>query len=284
MERRTPVVAGAFYEGAEPSCRSHVERCVGDYTPPDDLGELVGGVVPHAGWIYSGPTAAKVFAALKAANPQTFVLFGAVHRPRGRVPTAFPEGVWETPLGEAEVDAELLAAVRDAGIEVSAQDQAGEHSIEVQVPMIQVLSPDAKILPIAAPHDPGAAEAGQRIGKALAASDRRVVVVGSTDLTHYGMGYHGAHHGPLRKAMPWMRKNDERMVALIEKLDAESVVDEGTEHENACGAGAVAAAIAAARELGAKRGRALEYTTSADVMGDLDGDRAVGYLAVVFEK
>jgi len=284
MERREPVVAGMFYEAAEQDCRRHVERCIAGHSPPDDLGDLLGGVVPHAGWSFSGPTAAKVFLALRKSAPETFVLLGAVHRSFRQEPAAFPEGAWVTPLGEVAVDAEALAAVREAGIDVSAEEHADEHSIEVQIPFIQVLFPDARIVPITVPHAPGAAEAGRRIGSGLAKFPRRLAVVASTDLTHYGMGYHGTHHGPLPKAMGWMRQNDARMIALIEKLEADSVVDEAAAHENACGAGAVAAGLAAARELGARRGRVLDYTTSADVMHERWADRAVGYLAAVFEK
>jgi len=283
MAIRPPAVAGAFYEGAASTCRALVERYARDYTPPDDLGDLWGGVVPHAGWVYSGPTAAKVFVALQAAKPQTFLLFGAVHRPVQRTPAAYPEGAWETPLGQVEIDAEVLHALQGAGIDVNARAHAGEHSIEVQVPFIQALHPQARIVPVAVPHDPGAAEAGKRMGAAIKSLDRRIVVVASTDLTHYGMGYFGQHHGRLPEAMSWMRENDGRMIALIENLDAESVVAEASEHENACGAGAVAAAMAVARELGARRGRRLEYTTSAEATGDTHADRAVGYLGAVFE-
>lgn len=284
MERRMPVAAGSFYDASPRAGREHVQRCVGDYQPPDDLGEVVGGVVPHAGWSCSGPTAAKVFLALRPAAPETFVLFGAAHRPCSRQAQAHPAAAWATPLGDVQVDVELLEAVSDAGIQVSPDNHEGEHSIEVQLPFIQVLFPDARILPISAPHDTGAAEAGQRTGAALKSVSRRVAVLASCDLTHYGMGYAGPTHGPLPQAMQWMRQNDERFIRLVERLDADAVVPEAAEHANACGAGAVAAAMAAARELGATRGIAIEYTTSAEVLGEIHADRAVGYLAAVFVK
>jgi hypothetical protein len=219
--------------------------------------------------------------ALRPAQPETFVLFGAVHRAMTREATAYPEGAWVTPLGEVPIDAEALEAVRAAGVRVSAVEHRGEHSIEVQLPLLQRLYPDARILPVAAPHDPGMSETGRRIAEALKGLDRRAVVTASTDLTHYGMGYEGAHHGPVKQAMPWMRENDGRIIGMVEALDAESVVDEATRNRNACGAGAVAAALAAAKELGATRGVTLEYTTSADVMGEMYTDRAVGYMAAV---
>lgn len=284
MQRRMPVAANAFYEGSPDACRRSAEKMIGDFRPPPDLGEPVGAVVPHAGWVFSGPTAAKALAALRRAEPEVFVLCGAVHRPASRRPQAFPEGAWATPLGDIEVDAEALEAVRGAGIEVSDGNHRGEHSIEVQLPLIQVLCPDASILPIGVPHDEGAADAGRRIGEAIKGIDKKCVVVGSTDLTHYGMGYAGASRGPLPEALPWMRENDARFIRLVESLDADAVVGEAAAHGNACGAGAVAATLAAARILGAARGVALEYTTSAEALGDMYTDRAVGYLGAVLVK
>jgi AmmeMemoRadiSam system protein B len=134
------------------------------------------------------------------------------------------------------------------------------------------------------PHHGNAAEVGRRIGQALKTLARKTVVVASTDLTHYSPGYHGADHGPFDRARAWMRGNDGRMAVLIEALRAEDAVAEAGEYENACGAGAVAAALAAARELGARSGRTLEYTTSAEVTGEPDPDYVVGYLAAVLER
>ena len=284
MERRLPVAAGSFYPADADACRAQAMKFTGGYAPPEDLGDPVGAVVPHAGWVYSGATAAKAFVALRRAEPETIVLFGAVHRPRSPEAQAYPEGVWVTPLGEVEIDAEALAAVRDAGVNVSSANHDGEHSIEVQLPLIQVLYPNARILPIACPHSWSAAEWGCVIGGALKSLGRRAAIVASTDLTHYGMGYAGATHGPVSQAMPWMRENDARITRLVEALDAEAVVDEASRNANACGAGAVAATLAAARELGATRGVEIEYTTSADAMGEFYTDRAVGYLSAALVK
>ena len=90
---RRPAVAGQFYEGRRASLEDAVTRCVGDFEPPDDLGDVLGGVAPHAGWVFSGPTAGKVFATLtKLARPDTFVLFGAVHRYSSDAAAIFPRG------------------------------------------------------------------------------------------------------------------------------------------------------------------------------------------------
>lgn len=284
---RAPARAGQFYEGSASALRESAIECAGEYAPPSDLGELFGGVVPHAGWMFSGPTAAKVFVTLARAGFDTYVLLGAVHAWHGREAGIYPTGAWATPLGEAEVDAELAGAIVEAGagaIVASTSAHEMEHSIEVQVPFIQVFAPAARIVPIAVPHAADVAAAGKAVAKGLRLCGRKAAVVASTDLTHYGMGYGSPQHGPLSRAMGWMRENDRRLIRLAERLQAELVVPEAEENQNACGPGALAAAIVAVRTLGATAGRLLEYTTSADVFPEPNADRAVGYAGLVFEK
>lgn len=284
---RPPARAGQFYESSPKALRRHVAACLGEWRPPEGMGPLVGGVTPHAGWVFSGPTAAKVFAALAAERPDTFVILGAVHFWHGRSAAVFPAGAWATPLGEAAIDealaAEIIALGKDR-IQASVSAHDTEHSIEVQVPFIQALCPEAGIVPVAVPPAADVRAVGAAVAAAVRASRKKAVVVASTDLTHYGMGYGSPDRGPLSKAMPWMRENDRRIIRLVESLRAEEIVAEAEAHANACGAGALASATAAAAGLGATTARLLEYTTSADVLRDAGDDRAVGYMGMVFEK
>jgi AmmeMemoRadiSam system protein B len=284
---RGPAVAGQFYEADRAAVLEDIETCTGRYRLPADLKPLVGGIVPHAGWVFSGPTAGKVFRALAAGAPGTYVLFGAVHRAGIAKASVYPAGKWVTPLGECLVDeslaSELLRTAPDL-LTASPEAHRGEHSIEVQVPFIQALSPQARIVPVAVPMMGAATEVGRAVAAVIKAWKGPVTCVASTDLTHYGLDYGGASRGPLTTAMPWMRANDARIIRLAEELLAEEIVPEAEEHGNACGAGAMAAATAAASALGAARGRVLEYTTSADVTEDYRGSHAVGYVGIVFEK
>ena len=288
MAVRFPSVAGMFYPAGENACRGEVVECLESAQAPELAGPFRAGVVPHAGWSYSGPTAGCVFSVLDTQDPpETIVLFGAVHRWGVTGASMYGSGSWRTPLGDLSVDQELAQEVlRVAGSSVSDDPDAhgGEHSIEVQLPFVIHLFPGARILPIAVPPSPTAHQVGSQVAGAALALGRRTVAVGTTDLTHYGMGYGTPDRGPLSEAMDWMRDNDHRMIRAIESLDAEAIVPEAERHQNACGAGAVAAAVAAARALGAKSGRTLEYTTSADVMHEPHADRAVGYLGLVFER
>jgi len=283
---RRPVVAGRFYPGDRSSCVRQIEQCLPAAPSPDVPDKIVAGLAPHAGWTYSGALAAKVFAAIKAQGaPETFVLLSAAHRWGVPIPAVYASGSWSTPLGEIEVDEELATAVLEAGAGLLADSpkaHSGEHSAEVQVPFIQHLFPEARILPILFPPDANTARAGEIIGQVVSAAQKHVVVVGTTDLTHYGRSYGFAPAGTGHQALEWTQANDERVIKLILDTRAEEIVAETNAHRNACGGGAIAGTVAAARVLGAKKGHLLEYTTSHYVMPRGPATDFVGYAAIVF--
>jgi len=313
MMIREAVVAGSWYPGDAGACRRAIEamraasaKAAGRMAaaaepkapPPaqrpaeaDLPARPVAGILPHAGWTFSGPTAVAALDAIRSRRtPQTFVIFGFHHRRAIRRCAIFPSGGWETPLGLAEVDErmarELLARAADL-LDDNPRAHEDEHSIEIQAPLIRHLFPEARIVPILVPPTDAAAALGRAVGQAIKDLEADAVCLGSTDLTHYGPGYGFAPKGTGPAAIKWMREeNDRRMVDLMARLDAEGVLAEAREHQNACGPGAVAAALAAARVLGAARGTVVQYTTSADVMrqemGRLETDMAVGYVGMVF--
>jgi len=284
---RRPVVAGRFYPGNRAGCIRMIEQCLPAEPGPDLPDRIVAGLVPHAGWVFSGAVAARVFAAIHVQGvPETFILLSAMHGWGVSRPAVYAHGRWATPLGEIEVDEELAAAVlkTGAGRLIDSQEaHSSEHSAEVQVPFIQYLFPDARILPILIPPDEDAARAGEVIGQVVSAAQRPVVIVGTTDLTHYGARYYGfAPAGTGEGALEWVRANDERVINLILDLRAEEIVAETSAHHNACGGGAIAGTVAAARRLGAEKGHLLEYTTSYHVMPQGPATDFVGYAAIVF--
>ena len=284
---RYPAVAGQFYPGDRAGCIRMIEQCLPAETPPDLPAQIVAGVVPHAGWVYSGPVAAKVFAAIKSRrSPETFVLCSAVHRWPASQPVVYGRGSWRTPLGDAEVDEELAAAVLAAGeglFDDRPRAHDGEHSAEVQVPFIQHLFPTARILPILMPPVAAAPRAGEIIGRVIQETGRDAVVIGSSDLTHYGRMYYGfAPAGTGEQALAWAKANDERVLSLILSMQAEAVVPETEAHHNACGGGAIAATVAAALVLGATQGYLLEHTNSHYIMPRGPATDFVGYAAIVF--
>ena len=155
MQKRKPIVAGQFYPDERDLCEAEINECIEAGEPSESLPEtIVAGIVPHAGWVFSGQLAALVFSAVKQQHEKvdTFVVFGATHSYFGQLPAVYDAGNWVTPLGEVVIDQELADAVLESGSAVSDPDAHGhEHSIEVQVPFIQYLFPDAKLLPILTP-------------------------------------------------------------------------------------------------------------------------------------
>lgn len=287
MPVRQPVVAGQFYPASRSRCVAMVEECLPSEPPPELPDRIVAGVVPHAGWVFSGCTAARVYAAIRSQFlPDTVVLLSASHGWGARRLAVYTSGTWATPLGEAQVDADLAGLLLEEGRGLLKDDpdaHAGEHSVEVQVPFIQYLFPQASILPVLVSPEERAVPAGETVARAITRSGKTAVVVGTTDLTHYGATYYGfAPAGTGEPALAWARANDQRIINLMLQMRAEEIVPEAAARRNACGGGAVAATVAAARALGARKGVLLEYVTSHDVMPRGPATDFVGYAAVVF--
>lgn len=289
----TPAVrqpcAPHFYRG-DPA--RQVAQFLKDFQPVERPARPVAGAVPHAGWMYSGRTAARVFRniaekrGLGDGSGVTFVLFGAVHVGRFRHAAVYPDGAWRTPGGAVAVDAALAEAIVAAAgglITVSPDAHEGEHSIEVQVPLLHELLPAARIVPIAAPPTRDAPEVGRAVGAVAARWEAGpVLVVGTTDLTHYGLNYGFAPAGFGPSAQAWMEANDRRLIDRAQALDAPGVLEEAAAHHNACGPGALAATIAAAQAMGADEGGLVEYTTSHAARPDEEFTMAVGYAGLLF--
>jgi len=290
MRIRHPVVAGSFYEGSESACRASLAKYIPESVAGEELpDQIVAGIVPHAGWLFSGAVAGQVFRAIaQQAEPEVFVLFGAMHRGIAQVGGMFADGAWRTPLGDIAIDQRLAERILSGTnlIERNAQIHIDEHSLEVIVPFIQYLFPAAKILPIGVPPIAKAHEIGQAVGRTLSAEQASAVCIGSTDLTHYGPGYGFVPQGRGQQGITWAKEvNDKGIIDLICRLEAEKVVAQAQAHSNACGAGAVAAVIAAARETGARRAVVLSHVCSAEVTEKLWGQQSsesVGYAGIVF--
>ena len=290
MQIRDPIAAGSFYEASERACRASLGKCIPEKVDLAELPErIVGGIVPHAGWVFSGEVAGQVFRSIaQQGEPEVFVLFGAMHRGMAQVGGMFAEGVWRTPLGDVEVDERLAERILGGTnlIERNAGVHADEHSLEVIVPFIQYLFRGAKIVPIAVPPVGIAPEIGQAVGRVLAAEQGSVVCIGSTDLTHYGPRYGFAPKGAGQQGITWAREvNDRSIVELICGLESGKIVPEAQLRRNACGAGAVAASVASAAQMGASRGLVLSHICSAQVSERLWGEQSsesVGYAGIVF--
>jgi AmmeMemoRadiSam system protein B len=290
MQTRKPIVAGQFYPGQRNSCMAEINEYLRQAEPAELLPETIAaGIVPHAGWTFSGSLAAMVFSAIKQRHDKvnTFIIFGAAHGYYSPSPAVYDKGSWLTPLGEVAIDEDLADAVLKSDAAVSdTRSHEYEHSIEVQVPFVQHLFPDAKILPILTIPNEQAISLGEVAGDIIKQQQKKIVCIGSTDLTHYGPRYGFTPMGTGAKALQWASEvNDKEFIDFALKLQPQEMLTSAAENYNACGAGAAAAAVASARKLGKTKGLLLAHTNSNEVMLEKMGTsnaEAVGYAAIVF--
>jgi hypothetical protein len=245
--------------------------------------------VPHAGWICSGAIAGQAIAAVARARPdaRVVIVFGAVH-------TSAPLGVaaldshqaWEEPGAVSAVASELRGelAQQQRWFVVNNLFHQREHAVEVVLPLVQAAWPDARVLPVEIPPVAEAAEIGRATARAAIAAGIRPVYLASSDLTHYGPAYQFAPAGIGEAGLQWAMENDRRLLEIVTAMTPDRIVPEVAARRNACGAGAIAAMMAACLEHGANRAVVLRHASSFSVLSALAPqrpDNAVGYAAVV---
>ncbi|MBI9017602.1 MAG: AmmeMemoRadiSam system protein B [Phycisphaerae bacterium] len=296
MELRKPAVAGRFYEQNHDKCLQDVKNLCKIDIPSDIQGDLpekiVAGIVPHAGWVFSGDLAAMVFKTVKNQNSHvdTFIIFGANHTVRTDIALIYDEGYWQSPLGNIEVDTELAAEIienaNDNLLMPHKQAHQYEHSIEVQIPIIQYLFPNAKIVPIIVPVEHDIFMLGEIIANIIKKTEKNVVCIASTDLTHYGPQYGYTPHGTGIEGIRWATEvNDQCFIELATKMRPAELISTSEISHHSCGAAATACVIEAAKQLGSQQGILLAHTNSNDIMQEKFGQSSndsVGYAAMVF--
>ena len=278
--------------------RLEIERCflskhgVGEkpIVSEDGARRIIGGVAPHAGLVYSGPIAAHTYYHLaKDGQPETFVILGVSHGGNPGFATMF-NAVWRMPMGDVNVDSELAKAIVRLSefVDINPEAHEGEHSIEIQLPFLQyVYDGRFRIVPITVGY--GDYEMCENVGTAIAEAveeqGRDVVVLGSTDFTHYGAlyGYTPVGTRPFERVLKWVYETDRSLIDAIISLDAEGLVRKVRENNyTMCGYLPVATMLVAAKKMGASRGTLLKYATSYDVQGS--ADVIVGYASIIIEK
>ena len=259
MKVRTCSVAGQFYPG-EPS---HLEQLLEGFFRKAADGRNARGIVsPHAGYVYSGKTAARAYTAIDPSFDGTFVVIGPSHRGFLTCASAVP---WETPLGIVENDTEFVNRLEVEVDEISHRD---EHSLEVQMPFIKYRFPRSRVVPVmmGAQDPPGAAHLAERILEAVHRTGRDVRIVASSDFSHYV---------PDAQA----RRDDLAAIGPLLTLDTDGFYRKVQElGVSACGYGPIATMVMATKGLGARKAELLQYTTSGDITGD--HGQVVGYAAI----
>ncbi len=270
---RPPAVAGQFY----PETASEVDTALQALIPLSaSKRRAIAVVCPHAGWTYSGRTAGFVYSQVEI--PDRVILVGPNHHGIGSEYAVYGSGSWHTPTGDVPIAEPLAAALLD-NCELLADDlraHGGEHSLEVQVPMLLRANPNVRIVPLLIgggwPEGGGRRnlrEIGAAITQTIQEFGRPVLLLASTDLNHY-------------EDQETSHIKDKLVLDALVKLDEEALMDHVIDVEvSMCGVAATYIVLHAAKKLGAKRAELLDYRTSGDVNGDFA--RVVGYGAAVIE-
>ena len=277
MKIRRPAVSGMFYAGTTGELQKQIEWCYKHELGPGaipqvnsiGLRQLVAMVVPHAGYCYSGPVAAHAYKELAEDGLfDTAVILGPNHTGYGGPVSVWAEGSWSTPLGDVEIDQKLAQGLLGNLIKADETAHVHEHSIEVQLPWLQYLYGKVRIVPIAMLAQD--IETARTLGKSIAQAGGNLVVIASSDLTHYE---------PHSVAM----EKDSSVMEAVIALDEEELYQRCERLRcTMCGYGPVAAAMVASKEMKGDKASLLKYATSGDTSADFS--RVVGYGSIVIRR
>jgi len=273
---RQPVASGSFYRSDADSLKKQIVDCFSHRLGPRGFKKqgFVAAIVPHAGYIYSGPVAAWVYSRIESAN---YIIIGPNHTGMGEQFAVMKSGLWKTPLGEIAIDERFAEKILNENKILSHDVVAHqhEHSIEVQLPFLQYkYGGDFKFVPTVILNeiaDDTLLENCRSIGKTIAniikKQKEKWIILASSDFSHYI---------PQKEA----RSIDLSLIREIKKLNEEKFFNKILEKgASVCGFGPIAVAMIAAKELGAKKADLLKYATSGDVTGDTGS--VVGYSSVI---
>lgn len=273
LDVRPSPIAGQWYPGDPKRLSASVDRYIQEAVLPELDGEVVAIVAPHAGHMYSGPVAGYAFAALRGLKPDMVAVVSPMHYPYEEPLLTTAHQAYATPLGVIPVDTEAVQALNGLleqalGYGLASIKRDREHSLEIELPFLQrVLETEFRLLPVMVRDQSHRATRllGQCLAKTL--SSRNALLVASTDLSHFY---------PLDIA----NQLDAEMLRCIESFDPDAVINAEEEGRGfACGRGALAAVLWAAREMGANTVKILKHATSGDITGDTT--QVVGYGAAV---
>jgi AmmeMemoRadiSam system protein B len=266
---RLPAVAGQFYPGNSRELTAAVQSFTTDEQAEEKV--LVRAcLVPHAGYMYSGAVAGAVFS--RIALTRKILLLGVRHYPLGETLAILSDGTWRTPLGDAPIDGCLAERLRTAcpALREDSEAHRREHSLEVELPFLQVLDPGFSFVPVVVgtrrPEE--LKELGEGIARVLAESPEEILIVTSSDMNHY-------------EDDETTRDKDQAAIACLLKLDAAGLYEVCRDRRiTMCGLGPAVAMLIAMQLLGVKNAQLVRYATSGDVSGDRK--TVVGYAGMTF--
>lgn len=266
---RLPAVSGQFY----PANPQELANCVRQFSKQaahQNKKRVKACLVPHAGYVYSGQVTGAVLGQIEI--PQNVIVLGVRHFPRGEDASIFGEGAWRTPLGDAPIDSALANELKTqcALLKEDSVAHAQEHSLEVQIPFLQVLRPNLQFVPIAlgTTRFEDLQTIGEAIGQVLSKSEDEILLLTTSDLNHY-------------EDEVTTRRKDECAIAQLEEMNPRVLYDVcRTQSISMCGLGPAVAMLFALKKYGAMHAETVMHTTSAEVSGDYR--RVVGYAGMNF--
>jgi AmmeMemoRadiSam system protein B len=276
LDLRPSPIAGQWYPANPDRLAESVDEYINAADLPEIEGEVVGVMTPHAGHRYSGPVAGYAFAAMRGLQPDLAVVISPMHHYSSDPLLTSAHDAYETPLGTMLIDREAAQALEtqlqvELGFGLTPIKNDQEHSLEIELPFLQrAIRPDILLLPVMVREVSKKVTSG--LGKALAKvlRDRKVILVASTDLSHF---YQQSTAEML----------DSEILRWVEAFDPEGVLRAEEENKGyACGRGALASVMWAAKGLGANHAEVLNYATSGNVTGDFT--QVVGYASAVFTR
>jgi len=274
---RKAVFDGQFYPLDKITLRKEIKNYV-ESAEVKQRGKVFGLIVPHAGYGYSGKTAAYAYGAISEQEYDVFVILGPNHTGIGSEISISQED-FKTPLGIAENDRKFGKELSKLSGKIDESAHENEHSIEVQLPFLQYLYGKIKIVPIvlAVKDHYSCIELGKAIASVAKKLKKKICIIASSDFTHYGRMYGFMPFAPNREML---YRLDIGAIGLIAQMKSKEFLDYCAK-TTICGAGPIAAAIEAAKIAGAKKGSLLNYSCSGDV--NKDYANSVGYASMIFE-
>lgn len=267
-----PCYYNKWYEDAKENIQDYLKKA----REPGVKATFIAGIGPHAGWMFSGKLACNIFKCLVQPCDTIVIVGGHMHHTMPAI-AAFEDG-YDTPFGTLDADLDLLKEVRGT-LEIE-EDVEPDNTVEVQLPFAKYFFPNSKALYFRAPPSDIAIKLGSTLAQSAKKLNKKVIVFGSTDLTHYGPNYGFMPKGSGKNAIKWVKEvNDKEFIDAILALKAKEAISHASKNSSACSAGAAIAALSFAQTAGAKAGTLLDYYTSYDVRAD---SSFVGYAGILF--
>ena len=268
---REEIVAGQFYPSDKKELKEQIKKSFLGLVSEKSKKNYIGVISPHAGYMFSGRSAAIAYNSIPKAD--TFIILGLSH---SGYSSCISLEDWKTPLGIIKNDTTLGSAI---GLPIDEKAHASEHSIEVQLPFLQYLFKDFKIVPIIVSSDYN--EVASKVFDAVEKLKRKVIVIASSDFTHYGFNY---GYIPFREDIAEkMKELDKGSIEFVLGLDSGGFLSYIKKTgATICGKYPIAALIEVCKKMGANSGKLLSYYTSGDVFGDYTN--AVGYASIIIKK